>query len=188
MSSDHPLVRGAMDQLLGAESGNSAFGMWKVPGGEAILLEVFFVVECVAPAALHADRFLPATPVRIVVDHALAEHTDDPALAAAVLEKGDIFRLLDRGAVKKKLLPAMMEKVQALATERMAVMVATATAAMEAQLREELERLEDLRAINDHVRPEEIAATAQQQAALQEAIASARLRLDAVRLIFKLGE
>ena len=186
MSSDHPLVRGAMDQLLGAESGNSAFGVWKVPGGEAILLEVFFVVECVAPAALHADRFLPATPVRIVVDHALAEHTDDPALAAAVLEKGDIFRLLDRGAVKKKLLPAMLEKVQALATERMAAMVATATATMEAQLREEVERLEDLRAINDHVRPEEIAATAQQQVALHEALASARLRLDAVRLIFRI--
>ncbi len=186
MSSDHPLVRGAMDQLLGAESGNSAFGVWKVPGGEAILLEVFFVVECVAPAALHADRFLPATPVRIVVDHALAEHTDDPALAAAALEKGDIFRLLDRGAVKKKLLPAMLEKVQALATERMAGMVAAATAAMEVQLREEVERLEDLRAINDHVRPEEIAATAQQKLALHDAIASARLRLDAVRLIFRI--
>ena len=186
MSSDHPLVRGAMDQLLGAESGNSAFGVWKVPGGEAILLEVFFVVECVAPAALHADRFLPATPVRIVVDHALAEHTDDPALAAAVLEKGDIFRLLDRGAVKKKLLPAMLEKVRALATEQMAAMVASATATMAAQLGEEVERLEDLRAINDHVRPEEIAATAQQQVALHEALASARLRLDAVRLIFRI--
>jgi ATP-dependent helicase HepA len=63
-----------------------------------VLLEVYIVVECVAPAALHVDRFLPATPVRIVVDHALADKTDDPVLAAAQLESGDVFKLLDRGA------------------------------------------------------------------------------------------
>ena len=82
------------------------------PGSEAILLEVLAVVECVAPAPLHVDRFLPATPIRVVVDHALAEHTQDEALSSAPLEKGDIFRLLDRGAVKKKLLPAMFAQTQ----------------------------------------------------------------------------
>lgn len=185
MSADHPMVRGAWDLLLGSENGNSAFGVWKTAGPEAILLEIYAVVECVAPAALHVDRFLPAVPVRVVVDHALVDHTEDEAITNARLEKGDIFRLLDRGAVKKKLLPAMIAKSQAIAGERMKQIVASATVAMSTQLKQEAERLEALRAINDHVRPEEIAAIREHENALRAAIASAHLRLDALRLIFR---
>ena len=186
MGPDHPLVRGALDLLLGLESGNSAFGIWKDSGSEGIMLEICAVAECIAPAALHADRFLPATPIRVVVDHALADHTEDESVANATLEKGDIFKLLDRGAVKKKLLPAMLEKAQALAEVRMQNIVAAASAGMESQLQGEIERLEDLREINDHVRPEEIAAVRQQKTDLQSALASARLRLDALRLIWRM--
>jgi ATP-dependent helicase HepA len=186
VSGDHPLVRASLDLLLGAERGNAAFGMWKGAAKEGMLLEIYAVVECVAPPALHADRFLPATPIRVVVDHALADLTDDEEVAAAKLEKGDIFRLLDRGAVKKKLLPAMLENAQALATERSQRLIESANSAMTMQLRSEIERLEDLRQINDHVRPEEIEAVRQQQADLQAAITAARLRMDAVRLIFRI--
>jgi ATP-dependent helicase HepA len=172
--------------LLGAEGGNAAFGIWKSGVTEGILLEIHAVVECVAPPALHADRFLPATPIRVVVDHALADHTEDEALLTAQFEKGEIFRLLDRGAVKKKLLPAMVEKAQAMAAERAQTLIEAANTAMMLQLRSEIERLEDLREINDHVRPEEIAAARQQQTDLHAAIAAARPRLDAVRLIFRI--
>ena len=186
MGPDHPLVRGALDLLLGMESGNSAFGVWKNSGAEGILLEICSVAECVAPAALHVDRFLPATPIRVVVDHASQDFTEDEVVAHAVFEKGDIFKLLDRAVVKKKLLPAMLEKAQALAAARMENLVAAASAAMESQLQDEIERLEDLRAINDHVRPEEIAAIRQQKTDLQSALASARLRLDALRLVWRM--
>ena len=185
VSGDHPLVRTSLDLLLGSEAGNASFGMWKGGGTEGMLLEIYAVVECVAPLALHADRFLPATPIRVVVDHAFADYTDDEAVVAATLEKGDIFRLLDRGAVKKKLLPAMLEKAQALAAERAQRLIEAASTAMTLQLRGEIERLEDLRQINDHVRPEEIAAIRQQQVELQTVIAAAQPRLDAVRLIFR---
>jgi ATP-dependent helicase HepA len=186
VSRDHPLVRASLDLLLGSERGNAAFGIWKSGATEGILLEIYAVVECVAPPALHADRFLPATPIRVVVDHALVDHTEDEELLAAQLEKGEIFRLLDRGAVKKKLLPAMLEKAQAVAADRAQKLIDAANTAMTLQLRGEIERLEDLREINDHVRPEEIAAARQQQTDLQAAIAAARLRLDAVRLIFRI--
>ncbi|MDR3405408.1 MAG: RNA polymerase-associated protein RapA [Chthoniobacter sp.] len=185
VSGDHPLVRASLDLLLGSEAGNASFGMWKGGGTEGMLLEIYTVVECIAPLALHADRFLPATPIRVVVDHALADHTDDEAVAAAQLEKGEIFRLLDRGAVKKKLLPAMLTKAQALAAERAQRLIESASTAMSIQLRNEIDRLEDLRQINDHVRPEEIAALRQQQTDLEAAIATAQPRLDAVRLIFR---
>ena len=183
LTTDHPLVRSTLDLLLGSESGNAAFGVWKSAGKEAVFIETYFVVECVAPSALHVDRFLPATPLRVVVDHACADQTGDEELPAAQLEKGDVFRLLDKGAVKHKFIPAMLRKAQTLATERMQTIVAAATAAMEAQLRDEIERLEDLRAINDHVRPEEIAAARQQLTELQAVLATTGLRLDALRLI-----
>ena len=185
LTKDHPLVRGALDLLLGSETGNTAFGLWKSAGPEAVLLEVYALVECVAPTALHADRFLPATPVRVVVDHSLNDLTDDSELAAAQLEKGDVMRLLDKSVMKKKILPSMLEKALAVAETRMQEISAAATAAMTAQLQDEIERLEDLRALNDHVRPDEITAAKSQKNELQNALATARIRLDSVRLIFR---
>jgi ATP-dependent helicase HepA len=184
MSGDHPLVRGAIDLLLGSESGNAAYGVWENAGKEAILLEIFGVVESVAPSGLHADRFLPATPIRIAVDHTLTDQTADEALASAQLEKGDLFGLLDRGVVRRKFIPAMLEKAQELASEKMTRIIGAADFIMNRQLQGEIERLQSLRETNDHIRPEEIAALQQQKEALTQAINAAHLRLDAVRLIF----
>ncbi len=186
MTGDHPLLSGALDLLLSSERGNTAFGVWKGAGGESILLEVHAVVECVAPANLHVERFLPPTPLRIVVDHTMADRSDDAAVRSAALEKGDIFRLLSRSPMRRKLLPAMLATAQTLATARMASVVAESARAMETQLQEEFERLVTLRSINDHVRPEEIAALQNQRAELSAAVTSARLRLDALRLILGL--
>jgi ATP-dependent helicase HepA len=186
MSGDHPLVASSLDLLLGSERGNTAFGMWKNSGSESILLEIHAVVECVAPSALHADRFLPPTPLRVVIDHSMADRSDDAAVRSARLEKGDIFRLLDRGPMRRKLLPAMLAAAQALVTARMATVVADAVRAMETQLQDEIERLETLRTINDHVRPEEIAAAQKQNTDLHAALSAAHLRLDSLRLILGL--
>jgi len=186
MTGDHPLVTGALDLLLGSERGNTAFGVWKGSGSESILLELHAVVECVAPSALHADRFLPPTPLRVVIDHALEDRSEDPAVRSARLEKGDIFRLLDRGAMKRKLLSAMLAAATSLASARMQTVVAESTRVMETQLQDEIERLETLRTINDHVRPEEIAAAQNQKAELLTALSSAHLRLDSLRLLLGL--
>jgi ATP-dependent helicase HepA len=53
------------------------------------------------------------------------------------------------------------------------------------QLQEEVDRLKNLREINDHVRPVEIELAQQQLKELKEVINKARIRLDAVRLIWK---
>ena len=56
---------------------------------------------------------------------------------------------------------------------------------MTAQLQSEIDRLSSLREVNDHVRPEEIELTQSQLTELTTTLAQARLRLDAVRLIWK---
>ena len=68
----------------------------------------------------------------------------------------------------------------------MTTVVADAVRAMETQLQDEIERLETLRTINDHVRPEEIAAAQKQKAELHTALSSAHLRLDSLRLVLGL--
>ncbi len=186
LTGDHPLVRGALDLLLSGEAGNSAFGVAKTAGGEAILLEVTALAECVAPPALHVERFLPPAPIRVVVDHAGSDVTA-AVPAALALEKGDVFRLLDRGAVKKRIFPAMLAKALALAGEQMTAVTAAAAREADTQLQGEVRRLEDLSEINRHVAPEEIEAARAQSAALAAAIAGARLRVDSVRLILRTG-
>jgi ATP-dependent helicase HepA len=187
LSIDHPLVRSALDLLLGAESGNSSFAMWRGSVSEGLLIEAWFVVECVAPAALHVDRFLPPQPLRVIVDHANSEFSDTAKLDAARLEKGDVVKLLDRGAVRKKIVPAMLKQAVTIAEEKTKSLVEATVIEMEKQLREERERLEDLRQRNDHIRPEEITAVSQQLEQLRAAMETARPRLDAVRLVWRMA-
>jgi ATP-dependent helicase HepA len=182
---DHPMVRGALDLMLGSAAGNATFGVWDAAGEKVILLEAWVVIECVAPAKLHVERFLPQTPLRILVDHKGGDHTEDAAFAKPPLRKGDPASLMRNEAVKRKLLPAMLEKTRALATAKSHAVIADALASMHAEMAAEAGRLRDLAEVNDHIRPEEIAALEERETELAAAIQNARVRLDAVRLIWK---
>ncbi len=182
---DHPMVRAALDLLLGSESGNATFGLWEDLGGKRMLLEAWLVVECVAPAQLHVERFLPQTPLRIAVDHTGGDQTDDSALKSAKLRRGDPAGLLRNESVKRTVLPKMLEQVHELGTVKSRVMIREALAAMHAEMDDEIERLRDLAEVNDHVRPEEISTMEARKKELAEVITGARVRIDAVRLIWK---
>ncbi len=185
VNADHPLATGTLDALLGGDFGNAAFGTWKGADKESLALEVYLVVECVAPPVLHADRFLPATPVRVLVDHELGDLTEEHPPESITLEKGDLAPLLDKAVVRKKLVPAMLAKAQELARTRMESLVEAATNRMQQLLQSEIERLEELRELNDHVRPEEITHLQQEKEALAAALGGARLRVDSLRLIWR---
>ncbi len=93
MTPDHPLFRDAVDSLLGQEQGNCSFAHWKTARGKTMLLECYYVLECPAPTRLHADRFLPPTPYRTVVDHKGNDHSEDEGLPTANLEPGSPRKL-----------------------------------------------------------------------------------------------
>lgn len=182
---DHPMVRGALDLLLGSETGNACFAIWESPGEKLILLEAWIVVECVAPAELHVERFLPQTPLRVVVDHKGGIHTDDAHLQNAKLRRGEIGALLRNELVKRKILPEMLEHVQSLGRNASKSVMQEALRAMTEQLTAEISRLRDLSEINDHVMPEDIELLESCCRSLAQVIANARVRLDAVRLIWR---
>ena len=182
---DHPLVTGALDLLLGTEKGNSSFGLWPDAKSPGIFLEAIYLLECIAPPPLHVDRFLPPTPLRVLVDHrgqdAGAAVTTE--LLRRHLKAGDAFALLNRSEVREELLPALLEKAQAIARARIPSLVAQARKEMTAQLDHEITRLQELQKVNRSVRAEEIELLVQQRSALDRHLAGARLRLDSVRLI-----
>ncbi len=184
LSWDHPIVTGSIDLLLGAEAGNSAFAVW--PGDDAgILLETIHVLEPVAPAALHADRFLPPTPLRVVVNAEGENVSADVNPLPGELRAGAVFQLLDNRRIKQKLLPAMLEKTRELAAERALAIARSAIENMRGVLRHEAERLRDLQRSNDHIRDEEIALIETQMEELARHLEAAPVRLDAVRLILR---
>jgi len=67
---EHPLVAAAMDLVLSSETGNACISVVKHEQLQAgqYLLETLFIVECSAPLELQINRFLPATPIRILTD------------------------------------------------------------------------------------------------------------------------
>ncbi len=183
---DHPIVTSATDLLLGSQQGNSAFGMWAGGTEQAIYLETIYVIEPVAPAALHADRFLPPTLVRIVVDAKGEEVSAEVNPAPEELQTGSVFQLLDNARIKNKLLPAMLTKSREHAEERGALITQGSTERMRAMLRGEAERLRDLKKSNDHIRDEEISLLETQIEELALRLKEAPLRLDSLRLIWRM--
>ena len=185
LSQDHPLVRAAIEAILGMETGNSVFGVWKSDEPGAVFLEVHLVLECVAPPNLHADRFLPATPLRVVVDQSLADRGDDDEFRDAVLSAGDVFGLIDTPVFKKKHLPAMLAKAVEIGSARKESLIQAARLRASEQYTAEVERLRDLAEINHSVAPDEIASLESAKTSLLAALAEATLRVDALKLVLR---
>jgi ATP-dependent helicase HepA len=80
---DHPLVTGALDLLLGSEKGNCCLAPEEKGKTSIPQLEAVYVLECVAPMQLHADRFLPPTPILATVTGDNLETLLQEALATA---------------------------------------------------------------------------------------------------------
>ena len=185
LSIDHPITRACFDIMLGSEVGNAAFGVWEAPGEKMIFLEHYFVIESVAPSYLHVDRFLPTTPIRVAVDHEGGDRTADHALSQAILRKGGVRKLLDKPVVKTTLLPKMLEQLEQLAKEDMQKVLKKATRSMRQQMNAEITRLKDLAKVNAQIDAAEIAQLEEHRDQLESAIQSARLRPDAIRMIWK---
>lgn len=182
---DHPLVTGALDLLLGSENGNCSFAQWRDPKTVGLYLEAVYLIECIAPAQLHIDRFLPPTPLRVLLDH----RGNDAGEAVAsetltrLLRSGNAGALLDRTELREELLPSLIDKAQGLANRRVPALIAEARKEMHAQLEHEITRLKELQKVNRSVRGEEIDLLTNQHRALDQHLTAARLRLDSIRLI-----
>jgi ATP-dependent helicase HepA len=184
ISADHSLVFDAIDLLIDSKTGTTAF--CRIPSGKPnLLLEVIFVLEPVAQSRWHVEQFLSPRPLRVLVDvkgNDLSEERSAAAIAAEV-EDGTLQRFLERPGFNAALLKNLLAGATALAEGKSASAKVLAATKAEAILSAEVQRLVDLRQVNDHVRPGEIELARQKLLQIGDAIQQARLRLDSIRLI-----
>jgi ATP-dependent helicase HepA len=184
LTADHALVADTIDLLVNSPAGTTAFGLVEADEPN-LLLEAVFVLETVADSRWHVEQFLPAQPVRVVVDLRGTDLTAewDPQTTAELVRETAIAPFLERPEFNAGLMKNLVER----ATEQATAAAAPIKDAAEARAREvlgaDITRLVELSHLNDHVRPEEIKLAQSQLKKTGGAIRDARLRLDAIRLI-----
>lgn len=186
---DHPMVRGVIDMILSSKIGNTSFGILRGTGSSAILLEVFFVLETVGVQNIHVDRFLPNTPLRVVVDHLENDvtalypvETFDQQLIPAQIDD-----LIQHEALMETILPNMIKAATKFAETLGTKEISNGLYKMNLTLDHEISRLKSLHKKNSHIRPEEIQIAIEEKKTLDSLIRDARIRLDALQLIQKIG-
>lgn len=184
---DHPMVRGAMDLVLSDEIGNSSIGLLKNPALPVgtFFLECIFTVEATAPSHLQLGRYLPTTPIRVLVDkngNNLADKVSENILDQQLTPVKKQVALQLVKALKSQVTP-LVAKAEAHAELQVSAIQTKALVSMQRKLGEEHQRLTALAIINPSVRQEELDFIQSQQVELTNYISKAQLKFEAIRLI-----
>lgn len=184
---EHPMMTAAMDLVLSTETGNASVCAVKHPelkGGQ-FLLEMLFIVECSAPENLQVSRFLPHTPIRVLINQ-FKQDVSEAISHESLFETGDNInhdQISNFLAKQRQHVYQMLEIAEQHATQSMNALIAESNKTMLASLTGEIKRLVRLKKINPSIREEEIEQLKDVTILLHENINAARLRLDAVRFL-----
>lgn len=185
VSWDHPVTTDAIDVVLSSSTGSASFGVLRGTGSPSLLLELIFIVETGGRQNTYVDRFLPNTPIRIVVDHAGTDVTEDypEDLLNKNLIAGKMGSILKNDMLVERVVPNMISTATNIAEDLGADKIVEGLITMKATLNHEIERLESLQSMNQNIRPEEIETAIEERNTLSSIIQNARIRLDALQLI-----
>lgn len=184
---DHPMIRQGIDLIASSDIGKASMALLvnkQLPAG-TLLVELIYVIESQSPKGLQLNRFLPPTPVRLLLDskgNNLAEQVNfntlqnklkplskDIANKMVKMARPNIEQLIKIGDQK------MTEIAQAKIQE--------ASRLADQTLSAELNRLIALKAVNKNIRQAEIDALEKQRVLSLEELSKASWRLDSLRVI-----
>jgi ATP-dependent helicase HepA len=184
---DHPMTTGAIDMVLTSGTGSVSCAELRGKHSPGLLLEVLFVLETAGKQSHSVDRFLPNTPLRIVVDF-----NGDNVSNIYTLDKlekqlmpGNFDELIGNEMLMNTVLPNMMEAAIDYAEELKVVELEKGLKRMNKSLGHEVQRLKELQKKNKNIRKQEIQAAENEQSNLATLISQARVRMDAILLIKK---
>jgi len=184
---EHPLVSTAMDMVLNNEMGNTALTAIEYQGAPSgtLLLECLYIIEAAPIETLQTSRYLPPTTLRIVIDEKGKNHNDQLTHEAINVNRIQVDSDTSNKIVHAKLtvLKKMAAHSETLVQGQAKDILALAHNQSEETLMREINRLKALRLVNPNVRVDEINYFERQLKLLAQAIDSASLRLDAVRVI-----
>ena len=184
---EHPMISEAMDMVFATELGNAAIATLSLKGipPGTLLLETFYCVNCVAPRYLQVERFLPLSPIRLLVDsrgkdlaeimpherlNDLCEKVKKPVALQVIKQVHD--------QVEEK-----MKHAAGLADTQRIELLDRAEATMRRELGQELARLEALREVNPSIRQVELDHLRHRIEECAAHITHASLQMQALRLI-----
>lgn len=181
------MILEAMDMVHSTELGNAALGTIKLKGVApgTMLLEALYTVNCVAPRVLQVERFLPLSPMRLLIDARgkdLAELVPHQRLNQLIekVKKPTALAIIKqvRNEVEAKMLLA-----SAQAESQLENILTTAEQTMRADLGAEKDRLAALREVNPSIRQAELDHLDYRIEECAVHIQHANLQLQALRLI-----
>lgn len=184
---EHPMLTAAMDMVLSSDTGNAALSIFKQPQLKPgqFLLEIIFIVECSAPAELQIGQFLPATPIRVLLDQngndLSANIAADSFIATTEsLEKQQMVQFINS---QRAALETLLKQARDAAALSMKYLLHDIDLAMLDTLGQELKRLVRLKAVNPGIKAEEVTAFKEKFQLTHTCINAAQLKLDAIRFI-----
>lgn len=184
---DHPMIRNGIDLITSGDIGKSAISLLvnkNLPAG-TLLLEAIYIVEAQAPKDLQLTRFLPPTPVRILLDNKGNDMASQVSFAG--LEKQ--LKPVNKQMANKiaKMARGDIEKLIAFSDEKVVPqaqsLIEQAKQNADHTLGAELHRLTSLQAVNKNIRADEIQALEQLREASLKHLDQANWRLDSLRVI-----
>lgn len=181
------MVTGVMDSVTSSGLGKAALASLSVkalPAG-TLLMEALFTVHCPAPDALELTRYLPVSPLRLLVD------VNGKELSGALPHDrlNDLCSNIRRRtaqAIVPQIRPqveTMVDHVERLSGPHLAPLKAQALDQLAATFEPEIRRLEALKKVNPSIRNEEIDYLRNQFEAARQAIGHASLALEGIRVI-----
>ena len=184
---DHPMIRQGIDLIASGDIGKASMALLvnkQLPAG-TLLVELIYVIESQSPKDLQLNRFLPPTPVRLLLDskgndlagqvnfdtlqNKLKPLSKDIANKMVKMARPNIEQLIKIGEHK------MTEIAQAKICE--------ASRLADQTLSTELNRLIALKAVNKNIRQAEIDVLEKQRVLSLEELSKASWRLDSLRVI-----
>jgi ATP-dependent helicase HepA len=176
-----------MDLVLSSETGNATISIVRhnqLKAGK-FMLECLFIVECSAPAQLQVGRFLPVTPVRILIDQNLQDQTqtiDHRSLVEnrTTFDQQQIVQFINN---QRQHITKMLAIAEQSAKNDMQNLVNEAIKAMLEAQTAEIKRLVRLKKINPSIKADEIDYLKDMTLLAHESIQAAQLKLDAVRFV-----
>ena len=181
---DSPLVAAATTRMLATAVGNTAYVVWEDERAQLVLLEAIFLAEPESEdPALQVWRFMPPTPVRVVVSHELEDlsGTYTTELVNKNVRNGRKDWLRNNARPLHNLVPGMLRNLTQRAEIKAQELTAKASHQMEVILTAEQARLEAMPETS--LRTAEIERITAQIESLKLLLASPKLKLDSLRLI-----
>lgn len=187
LSWDSPIIRNGIDLIVAGDIGKSAVSLLinkALPAG-TLLLEAVYIVEAQAPKGLQLTRFLPPTPVRILLDQKGNNLGGQVSFGSLEKQLKPMNKQMANKIVKmarsdiEKLLACAENHIIPLAEE----LISQAKSECDRTLSAELHRLQSLQAVNKNIREDEIQMLDEIRSQSLVQLELANWRLDCLRVI-----